>query len=91
MTEARIAYHQRINTINAQISLICLLIQEHGVGRERTWGACGDLGHVSEVLQEIIDFLPAHVPTEADVELIERAWNEAHDEARRNREMVRGI
>ena len=86
---ARETYHARVNTINAQISLLCLLIQEHGNG-DRTWGAAGDLGHVSEVLQEIIDFLPAHVPTEADVELIERAWNEAHEEAQRNREMVRG-
>lgn len=91
MTTARKAYHDKINELNARINLLCVLIREHGAAIDnRHWGHVGDMERVRELLGQAIEAVPAP-PTNYNNALIDRAYQEMEDEARRNRRMARGV
>jgi len=80
----RKAHHDLMNHINAQINLLCVLVREVEV-EPLNWGIIGNLNHVSEVLGQAIEAVPARASVDDDTD-----WLEQDAENRRNREMVRG-
>lgn len=85
----RKAHHDLSNTIQQQVNLLCVLVAE--VEPEPlNWGIIGNLNHVSELLGQAIEAVPAPA-TSKDDDFEELMWHEQHEENRRNRQMVRGI
>ena len=57
---ATVAYHERLAEVRRQLDRLSVLLDEHEAQQEqrpRDWGHPGDLAHVAEKLQEVIDFL----------------------------------
>jgi hypothetical protein len=80
----RKAHHDLMNHLAAQVNLLCVLVREVEV-EPLNWGIIGNLNHVSELLGQAIEAVPARASVDDDA-----AWLEQDAENRRNREMARG-
>lgn len=50
------AYNDRKNVIDTKLEIVKSLLDEHA-NKSHTWASVGDLGHVNDQLDEIIEFL----------------------------------